>query len=121
MAKKNQEEAMLHVGIKNPENIRRNILELSKGVIESLKNYERLNTTRDEKTEEIAKLRGELRALSKLIGSLKSELPKIKIEKPKVPVKKELIKKEKIVKKPSTELDKLEAELGEIEKKLSNI
>ena len=125
MVKKEPEQELLHVGIKDPGKIQRDILELSKGVIESLKNYERLNATREEKTEEMARLRGELKSISKLVGKLKSELPKIKFK----PVKKKQgikdkpdVKKEKPApRKPVSELEKLEKELSEIEGKLDSI
>jgi len=125
MAKKEQDLEVLHVGIRDPEGIKRNVLELSKGVIESLKNYENLNSTREEKKEEINKLRTQLREISRLISRLKSALPKVNIK----PEKKEVSTKKPVAvkkvkerpKKAKTELEKLEDELADIEKKLDSV
>ena len=132
--KKTQQEEPLFVGVNNPLEIRRNLLEASKGVVESLKRYETLKATRERKLIAVNTLKKDLKETSKLIFRLRASLPNVAIKSP--PIKKEkaiaVIKKEPVVKKvskraspvpkkPKTELDKLEDELSEIEGKLNSI
>jgi hypothetical protein len=143
-----EEKDVFYVGIKSPVEIRRGILESSKGVIEALQRYERLKVIRNEKGESIDKLKALIKEIIRDVNKLKSDLPKAKIRiksreeaplieteeeevKPKkVKVKKKAAKKAKKEVKPKVteekpkplgELEKLESELSSIEKKLSRI
>lgn len=131
---KKAEEAPLFVRIRQPTNMQRNILEATKGIIESLQKYERVKTIRNQKKSLIAKLKHDLREVSSLINKLKQDLPKVsmpavKSKQKKETIKKDSLKQEKAVKKKEdfstktteTDLDKLEKELNEIEAKLDSL
>jgi|TARA_B100001971_G_C18162587_1_gene522272 vacuolar-type H+-ATPase subunit I/STV1 len=128
---KKVEEEPIFVGIRNPADVRRNLLEASKGVIGSLQKYERLKSTRGNKVVIVNKLKGDIKEISKLIYQLRTGLPTIKFKsepkkaEPKIePVivkPKKAKKKVEAPKRHRTELDRLETELGEIEGKLNSI
>lgn len=116
---KKGEQELFFVRVSNPSNLRRNILESSKEIIESLKRYENLKLIRKEKSENISKLKGDVKEIISLISKLKSKLPKVDIKEEKeaiVPNKKDFKKEAK-----TTELEKLESELRNIEGKLDAI
>lgn len=120
------EEEILFVGIKDPDEVKRAILESSRGTIESLERYERFKLIRAKKIAEITRLKGTINEINRLILRLKSELPKPKLPEPEKGKKAKAIKKPKTQpnlapKKEFTELEKLESELSEIDKKLSGI
>lgn len=124
MAKK--EENPLFVGITSGNELRRSMLECSKGILESLKEHEKFKSIKEEKTKLIYQLKSDVKEISKLVNSLRTYLPKVKevgIKKPKIKKPKE--EKPKIVKlekpKTKTEIEKLESELSEIEKKLNSL
>ena len=100
----NQEESPLFVGITNNGELRRNMLECSKEILESLKHYEKFKFVKEEKQKLIQKFREDVKGLSKLISRLKTNLPKVK----EIGIKK-------------TEFEKLEAELNDIESKLNGL
>ena len=121
-----EEENPLFVGITNGEGLRRSMLECSKGILESLKEYENFKSVRGEKIKLIGKLKNDVKGISKLINSLKTQLPKVKdvgIKKPDV--KKVGVETPKVVKvekpKAQTEIEKLESELNDIEGKLDSL
>jgi len=140
-----KEENPLFVGISGGDELRRGMLECSKGILESLKEYENFKSFREEKLGLIRKFRGEVKGISKLINSLRTCLPKVKdvgikkpevkkvekaevvkVEKPGVKkVEKIKVEKPKVVKiekpKAKTELEKLEDELRDIEGKLNSL
>ena len=129
-----KEEQMFYVGIKEPVELRKAILESIKGVLQSLKKYEELRPIREEKIRLVLQLKGEIREINNLVTKLKTELPKTEVgilqkEAPEAMPKAESESKKKAVKtiKPApkkeipTELEKLEAELSSIESKLSAI
>ncbi len=132
MAKK--EENPIFVGLTNKDELRRGILECSKSILESLKDYERFKVVREEKLKLINQFRSDIREISKSINALRASLPQVKevdIKRPEVkqvflnnvssrskPKKEE---RPKVVKVEKTELDKLESELNEIEEKLNEL
>ena len=127
MAKK--EESPLFVGITNGSELRRDILESSKEILESLKEYERFKSTRDEKLKLINQFRDDIKGVSRLINQLRANLPKIKdlpkakepeikLSKTKQPKKEE---KSRFEPRQKTELERLEDELNEIESKLNSL
>ena len=127
MAKK--EESLLFVGITNGSELRRDVLESSKEILESLKEYERFKSTRDEKLRLINQFRDDIKGVSKLISQLRVNLPKIKdLPKTKEPeIKAPEVKKPKkeekarVEPRQKTELERLEDELNEIESKLNSL
>lgn len=142
MAKKEEEkEEVYYVGVKDPVEIRRSLLESSREIVQYLQRAERFKATRSEKAEEFAKLKETMRELNSLMRKLRTALPKTKIrarlhKHEEEVLKEELIEKnieaakekgkveeEKIKEKPAgiSELEKLEAELGEIESRLTKM
>lgn len=125
----NQEkEKIFYVEIKEPIELRRNLLEYSKMVVKSLQKYERFKDLRKQKIEYTLNLKRIIKEIKKLKNELVSKLPEttIKVEKKKKKIfpkgKKEIedeISKREI--KKMSELEKLEAELGSIEAKLNTL
>ena len=129
------EEETLYVGVNNPAELRKELLESSKEVIGILKDYDDINSIRTEKIEKIMELKEVLAEIKKLISILNEKLPteKIRASHPliKKPVKKSVSKvrveqprKEavkKSVPKQSDEIRKLEDELSEIEARLNKM
>ncbi len=121
------------VAIRDPIEIRRDILECSKEVIDSLKKFQNLERLKAEKFKEINSLRAIIRDISRKISKLKSAMPKTKIrletskakEEKKTEQEEQQEEKEEkpveVKKKPATEIDKLEFELSEIESKLNEL
>ena len=129
-------EEIFHVGIEEPKEIRKNILESTRQVIYSLQRFEKLKAVRIEKAEKIILLKKQIIELLRLVEIFRKELPKTKlrakenidkIEPLNIPVVKKEIreKRDKPVKEQTTkkinELDKLEYELSQIESKLNNL
>ena len=119
------------VSVNSPENLRKNILEASKDLLEGLARYERFKSVRQEKLESIRKLRLDLKHTATLISRLKSHLPTVEVAMPAAPKIAPRKAPEKIEKKAeaaprkaapkTTELEKLEAELDDIERKLGGL
>jgi DNA topoisomerase VI subunit B len=130
---KEKEESMFYVGMKDPIEIRRSLLESSKELLQYLQRAERFKAVRKEKTVQIGELREMMKEIQALVRKLKSSLPKTGLRavaaKPrpkKAAAKKETPKSKPtpvIVEKPRemTELERLEAELGEIEGRLGKL
>ncbi|MEK6983083.1 MAG: hypothetical protein AABX33_00785 [Nanoarchaeota archaeon] len=130
---KEQGNEAFFIQVKEPNEIRRNILETLKEIIQVLRRFENFKHTRHEKLERMHKLKGLLKDANKLFGNLKRRLPQtnlkpIFIEETPRPAAKALKKKkidktreEKTPKKEMTQLEKLETELGAIESKLKNL
>jgi len=120
-----KEESPLFVGITNGNDLRRSMLECSKGILESLKEQENFKKIREDKIDLVHQLKGEVKEISKLINSLKSYLPKVKNVGIKRPDVKKAVEKPKMVRvekpKATTEVEKLEAELNDIESKLNSL
>ena len=144
MAASEKQEEIFYVGIKDPIEARRNILESTKDSIQILQRLAKFKALRAEKSAVINRLREDLRELNKLVNRLRTELPKTKLrvrleEHEKLEASKEyaektvaeitarkalLASKKKEAEKPKkemTEIEKLESELGNIEQKLKNL
>lgn len=121
MAKK--EENLLFVGISGGNELRRDVLECSKGILETLKEHEKFKSLREEKIKLVRKFKDDVKGISRLISSLRGYLPKVK----EVGIKKPVVKEERTkavkvdVPKERNEIEKLEKELSEIESKLSSL
>ena len=127
---KEQDNEIFFVQVKEPVEVRKDILESLKEILELLHRFEKFKQERHKKLERIQHLRKLVRDSNKLIGNLKLKLPQINLkgiaarDSPK-PVKKAQKKKgEKEVQKErpknKTELEKLEGELSAIESKLKS-
>jgi hypothetical protein len=123
-----------YVGISNPIDVRRNLLETSKDIIQILKRYESLHRIKEEKRAEMNKFRSTVSEITQLMLRLKTSLPPVRIEdlprrevtetttrKPIAPmaVKRAKVSQESAA--PGSELDRLEQELGKIEDKLKSL
>jgi len=132
MAKENVKESgdILFVEVHQSDEVRRNILESLKDIVENLQRFEKFKETRKEKIEHINELGKIIKDINKIIPNLKNSLPETKlraVSKSKASVRKKVIVKEKrspeevAKRKPITELQKLESELGDIESKLQSL
>jgi len=108
------EEEEYFVNIREPSELRRNLLETSRQVVLSLQKYEHFKVSK--RKEELDILKKTLREINELMSRLKKELPSSKSKNlPKIPEKRIV----SVSKKP--EIASLEKDLAEIEKKLSGI
>ena len=135
MAKKEKKPEVFFVGIRDPIEIRRSILESSREMLQLLQRFEKFKVVREEKHAMVEDLKSDIKNLQKLIGSLKGGLPKtelrVKLKREHKEVVKAKTKKAtkkvqkaempKMSKKQMSELEKLESELGAIESKLSGL
>ena len=125
---------MFFVEVNQSEEVRRNILESLKDIVENLQRFEKFKSIREEKFKSIVKLRADIKELSRLDSSLKAVLPttklRINLERKSVNkksrrapmrTKKEVSEIETESPKPETELEKLGAELNAIESRLSSL
>ena len=73
MTKKQEEkEEVYYVGVKDPIEIRRSLLESSREIVQYLQRSERFKGTRSEKAEELAKLKETMREINSLMRKLKT-------------------------------------------------
>lgn len=77
--KKKEKKEVFYVGVQDPVEVRRTVLETSKDMVEFLQKHEKLKAVRDEKTEAIRHLREDVRQLKTLINKLRRALPKTKL------------------------------------------
>ena len=134
---KEQNNAVFCVGLREPYELRRNVLETLRNVLEILQRFEKFKHIRHEKVERIRKLVALMKETNKLMGKLKVNLPQTNLkgvvfkETPlhtqkthEHKVKKDKgteEKQEKVPKKEVTEIDRLESELKSIEGKLRSL
>lgn len=84
-AKASNEDEVFYVGLHNPAEIRRNLLEASRDVVQFLQRNEKIKEIRKEKVLAIQQLRTELHQLRLLVNKLKKMLPKTNLKLPKEP------------------------------------
>ena len=77
--KKEEKEEVFYVGMKDPIEVRRSILESSKEMVQYLQRAERFKKVRAKKAEQLARLRAIMKDISLLARKLKSALPKTKL------------------------------------------
>lgn len=125
----------VYIGIENPAEVRRALLESSKSLIKILQKGERLRENKRQKQQLILQLKETMREISQLISQLKSQMPKVRIsslprrhatkpivhaaEGAKQAMKQVSMPKPRAV--PLTESQKLERELQDIEEKLKRL
>ncbi|MFA5141357.1 MAG: hypothetical protein WC471_00085 [Candidatus Woesearchaeota archaeon] len=124
---------LLYMGINNPIEIRRTVLECARDMVHFLQMFEKFRLIREEKKEAIRILKKEMKDLSTLMNKLKLIMPKASV---RTEVHKEEVVKEakearegkpKAFEMPKQEMpdltvddiDALESELKEIEEKLN--
>lgn len=133
---KQQSSGIFFAQVKAPNEVRRNILETLKDIVEVLQRFEKFKRIRHEKLERIHKLRGLIKDANKMLGTLRLKMPQTNLRasaaaeapahkkahhRKKKKAKSSGEKQEKAPKKEMTELEKLEAELGAIESKLKSL
>jgi hypothetical protein len=142
-----EESNVFYVGMRDPIEMRRSILESSKEMVQYLQRAEKFKSIRSEKAEQVAKLKDIMAELAKLVNKLKTALPKThlrtRMHKHEEEIMKETLVREireakeemevtersnitrepqkRAMKQPVTELEKLEAELSAIESKLTRL
>ena len=130
-----KEEDILFVEVREPSEVRRNILESLKNIVETLQRFEKFKHIRKEKIRSINKLSNDLKGINRMLSDLKAAVPETKLREIKIKLvlkeeKKEKPRKKKHGKmhretgegqKPLTEVDRLESELGAIEEKLRGL
>lgn len=132
---KEQDTGLFFVEVKEPSEVRRNILEILKDIVETLQRFEKFKRIRHEKIENMHKLGHLLKDTNKMLGSLKSKLPQTNLRavvkevqgQPKQSKSHHKKKKkgkaaaEKPRQKDATEIEKLESQLSAIESKLKSL
>lgn len=125
-----KEESVFFVGIKDPDEMRRNILETAREAIQTLQLFEKFRNIRDEKVKAINKLKSDLRETTRLVSKLRNSLPKARLrvklhehEKLKGGKAKRKKKSKEVVVEGAAkgELEKLEEELSAIEGRLGSL
>ncbi|MBW2989881.1 hypothetical protein KY358_06200 [Candidatus Woesearchaeota archaeon] len=123
MAKK--EESSLFVGISDGADLRRSMLECSKGILETLKDHENFKLLRKEKGRLISRFKAEIKDITKLMNCLRGCMPKVKDATLKMPEAKKAEEPKRDIRTEKrhhrTELEKLEEELNDIEDKLNSL
>lgn len=127
---------VLYMGISNPVDVRRNILECARDMVHFLQMFEKFRIIREEKKEAAVILKKQIKELNTLINKFKAALPKTTvrtgIKKPKIELEEAPVERheEKAAEKPQEgsseipeikmdDIEALEAELHEIEDKLN--
>ena len=128
----NKEPELFFVRVRDPVEVRRNILETLREIVEVLHRFEKFKQLRHEKIEKISHLRVLLRQSNRMLGDLRGKLPQTNL---RATVQRETAhkahhrkkKKGKVIeekapqKKELTQVEKLEAELSAIENKLKSL
>lgn len=114
---KQKEEKDIFVGIKDPKEVRRAMLEALRDLISLLQKSEEMKRVRAERYETVAELRARMNDIAIDLARLEQMLPKYTFEKPKI----EEVVEKKEGKKPRAkeeDIELLERELAEVEAKL---
>ena len=113
-----------YVGVKEPISLRRNLLESSKAIVQSLKDYEKLKLIREERHAKILEFKEKIDEMLVLLSGLKEHFPKHELKKDFY-VKRKKEKREKGKTKKAEvkidEIDRLEKDLAEIESRLRSM
>ena len=132
---KEQSSELFFVQVKKPNEVRKDILETLREIVETMHRFEKFKRVRHEKLEKIHHLGVLIKQANKILGNLKLKLPQTNLRataaralpqskahhKKKKKIKASEEKQEKMPKKELTEVDKLEAELSAIESKLKSL
>jgi polyhydroxyalkanoate synthesis regulator phasin len=118
------EEELFFVGIRDPIELRKELLTSSKNLIDSLRRYEAYKDIKEEKLQHVMELKHVFDELLVLNKKLRNRLPRIPIKTP--PVMREMpeprqIQKGKPVKLTRNKIDVLEEELSKIEERLGSL
>jgi hypothetical protein len=109
----------LFVGIYEPVDVRRNLLEASREVVGSLQSYEKLGVLRANKLRNFEEMRKIMQELDLLVTKLKTKLPKSQLRKALGNVKPQKTRERLLPK--NVDMQKLESEIRNIEREFSKI
>ena len=114
------------VGIKNPINARRLLLNSSKDILDALKDYESFENFKQEKAKYIIELKRILDEITVLNRKLKTHLPKTPLQAPPKAARiarrrKETPSKKTKMAKIASKMDLLESELSKVEDRLKGL
>lgn len=116
------EKEVFFVGIRDPSELRRDVLGSVKKIVHSLKRHENLNALRREKIELILRLKRILKEIAFLNTKLKALFPNTKLRalpvKHKAEIREKASAKKHVMRKTTDELAQLESELAAIEKSI---
>ena len=118
---------IFYVSISNSHNLRKNILEASKGVIENLHSFEKFKLIRAEKIKSMEQLIIVFREINDISAQIKIDMPKIKLpavwksKKDKKKEEEEPEKEKEFKHESEDELAKLENAIAQIENRLQEI
>ncbi len=137
--KPTEKEQSFYVGVQNPADVRKTMLEASRELLLSLKQYEHLRNIRAQKLSLYSQYQSEISAIKSLLAKLQRAVPKHDMALLTPPKQKEDIPEQAIASAPAKtasprasrvstdhvaamdEVTRLESELAEIEKKLSSM
>jgi hypothetical protein len=125
-------EELYYMGISNPIEVRRTILECARDMVHFLQLFEKFRIIREEKKEAIKILKKQIKDINGLTNQLKTALPKVSVraaetKKEKLEIKHEPLDQKETAEAPRKEMpdltvddiEALEKELREIEEKLN--
>ena len=112
------ESELFFVGIRDPIELRKELLTGSKDIIDSLKRYEQYKDLKEEKLHHIMELKRVFDELLVLNKKLRTKLPRTPI---KVPIPRETRGKARTTKITPAKIDVLEQELSKIEERLGSL
>ena len=107
-----KEDELFYIGIEDPQELRRYVLESSRSVVLNLKRFEEINATRIRKMESMAKFKDIVEEINAMVSKLRRELPKTKVT---------TLRKVRLTEERPPELDELESELNVIESHLKKL
>ena len=110
------DENVFYVGIKEPIQLRRLLLECSKEILQSLQDYEKIQAIREEKIQNIMQLKTLIKEIYNLNSQLGRILPKAQLRASEEP--KQIIPSEH---RRRQELDTFQNQLDAIEQKLDSL
>jgi hypothetical protein len=116
-----EEDKTFFVGIDNPGEVRKDLLGCSKDIIGILKNYDNINSIREEKIGKIMELKKTIAEIKKLNMLLKSKLPTETVRATSSQKARKVRKKTAKKKGQNNQIKELESELSEIEDRLNNM
>ena len=116
------EEELFFVGIRDPIEIRKELLTSSKNLIDSLRKFEQYKDIKEEKSQHIMELKRVFDEILVLNKKLRNHLPRTPLKVPPTITRTEkIVVKGKPVKLAQNKIDVLEQELAKIEERLSGL
>ena len=115
------EDELFFVGIRDPVELRKELLTSSKNLIDSLRRYETFKDMKEEKLQHILQLKRVFDELLVLNRKLRGHLPRVPIKTPIVAREEKTPKMPKIKTAAKNKIDVLEQELSKIEERLGSL